>query len=96
MGPRNFLKGKKISNRENFSRLRHRQHLTRNTLLREEAVKFKFMARPLEVFQVLYSSSNAACFSEEHKAQSAFSLRGLIDPHTEKSEMNRTGDAWKN
>lgn len=37
MGPRNFLKGKKkIQQKKNFSRPRHRQHLTRNALLCEK------------------------------------------------------------
>lgn len=59
--------------------------MNRNMLPHEKPVKFKFPIRLLEVLQVLPSSPNAVCLSEEQNAASAFSSSALIDLHTEKS-----------
>lgn len=67
----------------------HRQHHTIkvfvwNTFPHVKPVRYKFLAKPSEVFQTLHSSPNTLCFYKEQNAKSAFSSRVLIDPHTEK------------
>lgn len=86
MGTRNFLKErKKHSIEKNFflSRPSHRQQLTRNVLLCDKAVKYKFVTRPLDNSQVL-CSPNRVHFYEEQDPMSAFLISLPIDPHTEK------------